>query len=70
MDANGELRSRSIRYNYDGTTDFRRYDVAIAQTELGVADFSTEEIDNDIDATVEEIVVPADNAPALVPDFE
>ena len=44
MDANGVLSDRVTYYKTDGTTGVYDYDVEIAQTELGVADFSTEEI--------------------------
>ena len=68
-DARNELRDRCTFYSTDGTTFISGYDVAIAQTELGVADFSTEEQNNDTDAIVHEFGKPAIQPIANAPAF-
>ena len=45
-DASNQLRERYTEY---GGRNINNYDVLIAQAELGVADFSNELADNDID---------------------
>ena len=47
-----ELRFKRTVFEIDSSTDVYGYDVEIAQTQLGVADFSLDSSDNDTDVIV------------------